>query len=250
MRVAGDVGEDEEPQRRQGRLRGAHEGDHEHIGGALDLRGHEYGRRHEKHDGAPHDAEGYALENLGAADPKHDDETDDEKGNREVGQGKHAVGVGKQKRPGNANGEAVDRDSHGDAPKGQRGLGVLTKGFGGHGFGCGLGVKMLVAAVQRGGNGEAHQREHDAGARVAHDKHEAFDQGGDHERKRRHAARLVGLHLAIGCAPGSIGVGNAVPTHDADGQRVHGNAQKPRHFQVKHHEGRQRQADCACHGGR
>ena len=109
---------------------------------------------------------------------------------------------------------------------------------------------MLVAAVQRGGNGEAHQREHDAGARVAHDKHEAFDKGGNHERKRRHAARLVGLHLAIGCAPGSIGVGNAVPTHDADGQRVHGHAQKPRHFQVEHHEGRQRQADCACHGGR
>ena len=44
MRVAGDICEDEEPKRGHGGLRGAHEGDHKHIRGALNLRGHENGR--------------------------------------------------------------------------------------------------------------------------------------------------------------------------------------------------------------
>ena len=109
---------------------------------------------------------------------------------------------------------------------------------------------MLVAAVQRCGNGEAHQGEHDAGPCIAHNKHETFDKGGNDERQCCHTARLAGLHLTIGRAPGAIGIGNAEPAHDADGERVHGNMHEPRHFQVEHHKGGDRQANAACHGSR
>ena len=248
MRVAGDICEDEEPKRSHGGLRGAHEGDHKHIRGALYLRGHENGRRHEEHDGPPHDTEGHAFEYLGTANPEDNDEPDVEQGNCEVSQGKDAVGIGEQERPGDADGETVDRDAHGDTPKRQYGAGVFLKRLGGRGLACGLGVEALVAGMQRCGNGKAHQSEHDAGPCIAHDKHEALDKGGNDECQRYHTARLAGLHLAIGRAPGAIGIGDAVPTHDADDERVHGDANKTWHFQVKHHKGRHRQANGACHG--